>query len=154
MKKIMTAVLAAGLASMAYGALQAGEVGLSDDQMGLSQTSVFDDPSPEAFQYPQTEPSASRGLGRAYPGAPPQVPHKVENFMPIRAGKNMCIVCHDKPELIGKARNPGNPTPMPVSHYAKLDDGSLRRSDARHVCVQCHAPQAEVKELVGNTFAQ
>jgi len=154
MKKTITAVLAIGLVSVAYGALQAGEVVVRDDQMGLAPGSVFDDPSPEVFQYPDTEPSAARGLQRAYLGAPPQIPHRIDNLLPIRAKKNGCLRCHDAPDMIGKPRAAsGEPTPMPLTHYVKLDDGSLKRADNRHVCVQCHTPQAEVKELVGNTFA-
>jgi cytochrome c-type protein NapB len=153
MKKTITAVLAIGLVGVTYGALQAAEVVVRDDQIGLSATSVFDDPTPDVFDYPETEPSAAQALKRAYFGAPPQVPHKIENLLPIRAKKNACLRCHDVPDDIGKARTAGDPTPMPLSHYVKLDDGSLKRGDNRHVCVQCHAPQANVKDLVGNTFA-
>ena len=154
MKTTMTAILAAAAVTMTYGALQAKEITLVDDQMGLSKTSVFDDPSPEVFQYPQTEPSAAHAMPRAYDGAPPQIPHKIEAFMPIKSGKNLCITCHDRPAMIGAAKAQGIASPMPASHYNKAADGSLKRSDARHICVQCHTPQAEVKDLVGNTFAQ
>jgi nitrate reductase cytochrome c-type subunit len=40
---------------------------------------------------------------------------------------------------------------MPESHYNPME-GKLVRSNARHFCTQCHAPQAEVAELVGNSF--
>ncbi len=152
MKTIMMAVLAATAVTLGHGTLQAAENTMLDDQMGLSRTSVFDDPSPEAFQYPQTEPSMAHAMPRAYSGAPPQVPHKLEVFMPITRGKNLCLTCHDKPDLIGAAKSRGIATPMPESHYLKAADGSLKRSDTRHICVQCHTPQAAVKDLVGNTF--
>jgi nitrate reductase cytochrome c-type subunit len=42
---------------------------------------------------------------------------------------------------------------MSESHYTRVD-GNWQSANARYVCVQCHTPQAEVKELVGNTFAQ
>jgi cytochrome c-type protein NapB len=54
--------------------------------------------------------------------------------------------------MIGKKKTKGLPTPMPESHYHKADDGKLEFSDTRYVCVQCHTPQADVKDLVGNTF--
>lgn len=152
MKKTITAVLTIGLVSVAYGVLQASEVVVRDDQIGLSPTSVFDDPTPEVFDYPDTEPSAAKALQRAYFGAPPQVPHRIDNLLPIRAKRNACLRCHDAPDTIGKSRPAGDPTPMPATHYVKLGDGSLKRADNRHVCVQCHAPQAQVKDLVGNTF--
>lgn len=152
MKKTMMAILVAGAVSMTYGVLQAEEVTLVDDQMGLSKTSVFDDPSPEVFQYPQTEPSASIGLPRSWDSAPPQVPHKIEAFLPIKVGKNLCITCHDRPSMLGRPKAKGIASPMPESHYYKAENGRLTRSDSRHICVQCHVPQADVKELVGNTF--
>ena len=51
MNKMMMAVLvAAGSVVISYGVLQAEGVVLVDDEMGLSPTSVFDDPSPKAFE--------------------------------------------------------------------------------------------------------
>ena len=125
---------------------------VADDKMGLSKTSVYDDPSPETFQYPQTEPSAAVALPRSWDSAPPQIPHKTEAYMPIKTGKNMCVACHDKTAMIGKKKIKGLPTPMPESHYVKAEDGKLANSGARYNCTQCHAPQAEVSDLVGNTF--
>ena len=154
MKTTMMAMLVAGALTMTYGVLQAEGVTLVDDEMGLSKTSVFDDPSPDVFQYPQTEPSAAHALPRSWDSAPPQIPHKTEAFMPIKTGKNLCITCHDKPSMFGKAKIMGIATPMPESHYNKQEDGNFKRSDARYICVQCHTPQADVKELVGNTFTQ
>ena len=150
MKTTMTAMLVAGAVTLSHGALQAAEVTLVDDQMGLSKTSVFDDPSPEVFQYPQGFDSAP--MAPAYRGAPPQIPHNIEDYLPISAKKNMCTNCHEKPARIGAKKTRHIPTPMPASHYVKADDGSLKRADSRHVCVQCHTPQADVKELIGNTF--
>lgn len=154
MKTTMTAILLVGALTMTCGALQAADVTLGDDQMGLSKTSVFDDPSPAVFQYPQTEPSESKPLPRTYSGAPPQIPHTIEEFVPINAQKNSCNQCHDKPARIGKEKIRGIPTPMPETHYVKAEDGKLSRSGARYVCTQCHTPQAEVKDLIGNTFAR
>jgi len=150
MKKASIALLV--MVVTAYGVLQAEGVELQDDKMGLSKTSVYDDPSPETFMYPQTEPSAAVALPRAWDGAPPQIPHKTEAFMPIKTGKNVCIVCHDKPALIAKKKVKGIPTPMPESHYVRAEDGKLAKSGARYNCTQCHTPQAEVSDLVGNTF--
>ena len=154
MKTTMMAILAAATATLTYGALQAAEIILVDDQMGLSKTSVFDDPSPAVFDYPKTEPYEAQALPRAYSGAPPQVPHGIEDFLPINAQKNGCYSCHDKPALIGKKKIKGLPTPMSESHYVKIEGGKLNRSGARYVCTQCHTPQADVKDLVGNTFNQ
>ena len=152
MKTTMMAMLLIGAVGLSCGALQAAEVTLVDDQMGLSKSSVFDDPSPEVFQYPQGFDSAP--MAPAYSGAPPQIPHNIDDYLPISAKKNMCTNCHEKPARIGTKKIRHIPTPMPESHYVKAGDGSLKRADSRHVCVHCHTPQAEVKELIGNTFNQ
>jgi cytochrome c-type protein NapB len=123
---------------------------VADNEMGLSKTSVFEDPSPSAFDYPKTEPAAATALPRSWDSAPPQIPHKIEGFLPITANRNVCLGCHDDPGSIGKQAK-GNPTPMPASHYDTID-GKLVRNNGRHVCTQCHAPQANVADLVGNTF--
>ncbi len=154
MNKIMMTMLVAGSIGLGFGGLQAEGMVQVDDQMGLSKTSVFDDPSPAAFDYPQTEPNEAKPMPRAYSGAPPQIPHNIDDFLPINAQKNKCNTCHDKPAKIGKKKTKGLPTPMPESHYNKADNGSLTFSDTRYICVQCHTPQADVKDLVGNTFTQ
>jgi nitrate reductase (cytochrome), electron transfer subunit len=123
---------------------------VADNEIGLSKTSVFEDPSPSVFDYPKTEPSAATALPRAWDSAPPQIPHKVDAYVPITTNKNMCVACHDKPGLIGK-KTKGIPTAMPESHYDTVE-GKLVRNNGRHICTQCHAPQASVADLVGNTF--
>jgi cytochrome c-type protein NapB len=149
MKKVLAVLLAGGIA-ISMGLLQAADNVIQDDKIGLSKTSVFDDPSPETFTYSDKDPSQGGVLPRSFSGAPPMVPHKVEQFMPIKPGKNMCVVCHDKPALIGK-KAPGIATSMPESHY-NMEEGKLVRSNARYNCNQCHTPQAGVGELVNNTF--
>jgi cytochrome c-type protein NapB len=128
MKKVLAVLFAGGIAA-STGLLHAGGNEMRDDQMGLSKTSVFDDPAPDAFAYSDKDPSGSGVLPRAYTGAPPQVPHKIEAFLPIKAGKNMCVVCHDKPGMMGK-KIKGIATAMPESHYNKVED-RLERSNAR-----------------------
>lgn len=151
MRKLLTILLAGG-AAVSFGMLHAQDAQLDDDKIGLSKTSVFDDPSPEVIEYPKTSPSAAQALPRDWDGAPPQVPHNIDSFVPITANKNLCVNCHDKPMMIGKKKIKGIPTPMSEAHYVKADDGKLVRSGGRFTCTQCHAPQAQVGDLVGNTF--
>jgi cytochrome c-type protein NapB len=148
----LTAIMLAGGAAFAFGVLQAGEAQIDDDKMGLSKTSVFDDPSPEVFDYPKTDPSSAQPLPRAWEGAPPQIPHKIDAFVPIMTNKNLCVNCHDKPTMLGKKKVKGIATPMSEAHYVKAEDGKLTRSGGRFVCTQCHTPQAQVNDLVGNSF--
>ena len=126
---------------------------VSDTEIGLSKTSVFDTPTPNSWTYTKQEPENVDRLPRAFPGAPPQIPHEVASMLPIKSGENLCVECHDNPRYIGKGYK--NKSPMPESHYAvkgeKVSDWKM--SGARFNCTQCHAPQAEgVKPLVGNTF--
>ncbi len=152
MKKSAVVLWVTVTAAASYGVLKAEGVMFDDDKMGLSKTSVYDDPAPKTFEYRQASPSTSGVLPRAYDGAPPEVPHRIDKFLPITAEDNQCLDCHDEPALIGKPKIKGKPTPMPESHYVKAEDGSLKRSGARYTCVQCHVPQADVAELVGNSF--
>jgi nitrate reductase (cytochrome), electron transfer subunit len=133
-----------------FGPIQADDQALDPDQWGLSPTSVFDVPTPEAFGYPDTRPGSSELLPRGFPGAPPMVPHDVGGYLPITMDRNRCLTCHDDFELIGKAEAE-DPTPMPKSHYAETD-GRFTPSGHNHVCTQCHVPQADVPPLMGSTF--
>ena len=129
---------------------------ISADSMGLSKTSVFDVPDPKVYHYPTVQPGESTVLPRGYPGAPPQIPHDVSEFLPITVQSNMCIACHAQPELWGKPREKGKPTPIPQSHYTDLRNAPGKVTDhlinARYNCNQCHVPQADAPALVQNTF--
>jgi cytochrome c-type protein NapB len=149
MKRLWTISLVIAAAGCAN-TLQAGSSPIPADTLGLSKTSVFDNPAPPAFAYSDTMPNKSKPLPRAYDGAPPQIPHSIEAFVPITADDNTCLSCHDKPALMGK-KIKGIATAMPESHYTNID-GKWQRNNNRYVCTQCHVPQADVKDLVGNTF--
>ena len=96
--------------------LQAGaaDKGLTEEQMGLSRTSVDVDPDPATFEYRQADPSTSGVLPRAYVGAPPQVPHSLDGMIPITRDSNTCVSCHQLPDQVGKKKVKGEPTPLPV----------------------------------------
>jgi cytochrome c-type protein NapB len=141
----------AAVATLLGGGLQADPVALMDDAIGLSKTSVFDDPAPPEVAYSSLDPKQSGILPRFWEDAPPQVPHRLDKFLPITAKANKCLECHEEPEKIGKKAK-GKPTPMPESHYVKSADDELTVANRRYVCTLCHAPQAEVGTLVGNSF--
>jgi len=131
------------------------ESAIKDKAMGLSKTSVFETPTPQAFDYNKNFPGTGQVLPRAYLNAPPQIPHNIESFKPITASKNVCMGCHYNPSMIGK-KVKGTPTSLPVSHYTDLRNKPDVQTNtvigARYVCTQCHVPQAEVDTLVDNTF--
>ena len=137
---------------------------ISADEMGLSKTSVFKEATPKAFSYSEGAPGSPQNpdLKDAFPGAPPQIPHAISAFMPLTAKSNQCMNCHNNPSLRGKPLSKGVATPMPESHYTEPAFGKPEAglpgkvekavAGSRYVCTQCHAPQADVKPLVTNTF--
>ena len=88
---------------------------------------------------------------RPFPGAPPAIPHAIGDFLPITREANACVDCHGVAE-----KKPGEPTPLPPSHYVDLRPAPAKRGEkvagARWVCTACHLPQQDVKPLVGSPF--
>lgn len=133
---------------------------ISDTRLGLSKSAITDSPPPEKFHYSENFPGIDPVLQRAYPGAPPQIPHNIEAFLPVNKDRNMCKTCHDKRDTFdasGKAKKvKGQPTAIPASHYTdnRFTPGKIGKTlvGARTVCTQCHVAQANVKPLVQNTF--
>lgn len=128
----------------------AAETGLTEEQMGLSRTSVTTDPDPATFEYRQADPYSAGVLPRAFVGAPPMVPHSLDGLVPITRDSNSCVSCHQQPDQVGKPKIKGQPTALPATHYTDVRKNVLQMR--RYNCTQCHAPQAEVSDLVGNTF--
>ncbi|HHJ80204.1 MAG TPA: cytochrome C [Candidatus Tenderia electrophaga] len=151
--KIITTALITCLAGLT-GIAQAEE-GIADKDMGLSKQSVFEVPTPDAFNYQGVMPGTDPVYKRAYPGAPPQIPHNIELMTPVKAGLNYCLSCHGHSAELSQPLQ-GMPTPIPVSHYTDLRNGQGKAAKqlvgARYVCTQCHVPQANVKPLVKNKF--
>lgn len=128
---------------------------VSDQSIGLDKASVFDTPQPSPFLYRDNFPGQKPVLPRSYPGAPPQIPHNIESFLPVTSQQNMCLGCHLLPGQTGAA-GPNLPTAIPKSHYTDLrnapDKVTQELIGARRFCTQCHVPQAQVKVLVENSF--
>jgi len=104
--------------------------------------------------YPEAEAGDSATLGRAFPDAPPQIPHSVEDMLPISATDNACLDCHDPENVASEADRP-----IPKSHFERpvmrkgkkgepmvtivakyKEDESL--PGTRYNCTMCHTPQA------------
>jgi cytochrome c-type protein NapB len=150
-----TAILFASVLLFAAGnAAKAADNAIDELNMGLSKTTVFDTPTPQSFSYGTTEPKKSEVLPRAWDGAPPQISHRIDEFLPITAEDNQCLECHEIPKYIGKAKK--GKSPMPRDHYVDTRSSSDEMSDeivgARFVCTQCHVPQSDAQPLVENTF--
>lgn len=149
--KLKIAALLCGALGLAYGLSNADPAMILDDSLGLSPVSVFEVPVPQVFEYPTVEPKEAGVLPRYWDDAPPQVPHRIDKYLPVNAKANKCLDCHEEPDRIGE-KVKGKPTPMSETHYVKSDKGDLSVSNKRYVCTLCHSPQAEVNTLVENTF--
>jgi len=126
-------------------------------------------------------PGASTRFERAYVNAPPMIPHSVEGLLPIKQGNNQCLGCH-MPEVAPSVKATPIPVSHFTNYRPTtvLKDGELvkegkkvgmnekmgntsdiviakaKKSDklyqGRFNCSQCHAPQANIDTVVGNTF--
>ena len=139
---ILTLCLTAGLAASCPAFAQAGKP-VGDASLGLSKGSVFDVPTPQPFA---ADGKGATGAARAAYAAPPLVPHPVDDFLPITADTNACAGSHDRP---GAKKAKGEATAMPPLHYVK-GAAPPRLSGDYYNCGLCHAPAADVKDIVGN----
>jgi cytochrome c-type protein NapB len=125
---------------------------VKDAQLGLSKTSVFDVPSPPAYEAEDGAPGEKPLPKRLSAELPPVIPHAIGDFLPITRDANMCIECH---ELPGPKRK-GEPTPLPRSHYVdwRHDQGRVleKHAGARWVCTACHVARTDAPPLVGNRY--
>jgi cytochrome c-type protein NapB len=155
---------------------------ISDVQLSYRNTDLMDDQAaPPPVKYDRPAPGSGKRFARAYVNAPPMIPHSVEGLLPITKDNNQCLNCHMpnvaksmgatpippshftnyRPETVykngelikeGKVVGPhgelGNTGDIKLAKVKKLD----HLYEGRFNCSQCHAPQANVKPLVGNTF--
>lgn len=131
----------------------AAEAPVADTALGLAKGSVFDTPAPPAVKANETVPGERPVLPRPYATAPPRVPHLVADFLPITLKQNACLDCHGV-----KEKKPGEPTPIPPSHYTDERHAPGRVGaavvGARHVCVSCHVETTDAPGLVENRFGR
>jgi cytochrome c-type protein NapB len=116
--------------------------------------------------YIDTDPGESKLLDRAFPGAPPQIPHSVEGMYPITLGSNDCIDCHGPDNVTSKEDRPipkshfsrpvmgkggkGEPMAWVVKGYEDTDDVA----GARYDCRMCHTPQATNVDTPASDFVR
>jgi len=155
---------------------------ITDTQLSYRNTDLMDDKaSPPPVTYDRPAPGQAKRFARAYVNAPPMIPHSTEGLLPITKNNNQCLNCHMpnvaksmgatpippshftnyRPETVykngelvkeGKVVGPhgelGNTGDIKLAKAKKLN----KLYPGRFNCSQCHAPQANVKPLVGNTF--
>jgi len=126
-------------------------------------------------------PGSGARYERAFVNAPPMIPHSVDGLLPITKANNACLSCH-LPEVAKAAKaTPIPPShftnfrPATVMKGDKvLKEGKVMATkgdigntsdivlakaqklkglyQGRFNCSQCHAPQASIDTVVGNTF--
>jgi cytochrome c-type protein NapB len=138
-------------AAVAALALAAPAKPIPDRDIGLSKTAPAEVAAPPRVKENDSSPGERPVRPRAFPGAPPAVPHGVADLLPITPKANACVDCHAV-----KEKKKGEPTPIPASHYVDLRNAPGKQGEqvagARWICVECHVPQQDVKPLVGSPF--
>ncbi|MCF6205933.1 MAG: nitrate reductase cytochrome c-type subunit [Sulfurovum sp.] len=140
-----------------------------------------DSVTPEPTDYDRPAPGSATKFERAYVNAPPMIPHSVDGLLPITKDNNQCLGCHMpeqakamgatpippshftnfRPEtvlkngelvkegkVVGLKGDLGNTSDIKIAKAKKMD----HLYQGRFNCTQCHAPQAKVDPVVGNTF--
>ena len=140
-----------------------------------------DKAAPVAADFDRPAPGQATRFERAYVNAPPMIPHSVEGLLPITQDNNQCLGCHMpevakgvgatpipashftnyRPEtvlkngemlkegkVVGLKADIGNTSDIKIAKAKKTD----HLYQGRFNCSQCHAPQAKVDPVVGNTF--
>ena len=84
-------------------------------------------------------------LERAFPIAPPRIPHGIEEFEPITPKANACLDCH--------ALGAGAGAPeLPPSHRTDLRHSPKKVeatvAGARYLCLACHVPTSDAKAVL------
>lgn len=113
---------------------------ISDRELSLYPGSLFDVPDPAAFTWNAASPGDNQRLPRAYPIAPPRIPHGIADFLPITLANNGCLDCHalgagaDAPELPPSHRTDLRNAPAVVGKTV---------AGARFLCLSCHVPTSD-----------
>jgi cytochrome c-type protein NapB len=125
---------------------------VTDRELGLSHTSVFEAPAPPLFMDETSGPGEKPLPKRINKEYPPVIPHNLADCLPITRGSNLCMDCHSVPG----PKKKGEPTPIPASHFVDLrrapDKKGGQISGARYVCLSCHVPRTDAPPAVGSTY--
>jgi cytochrome c-type protein NapB len=110
------------------------------------------DRAPDTKAYADKMPGVGPGnlIQRTFVGQPPLIPHTVEKYEPITLEDNACLNCHITDEFKGQKM-----PRMGESHFSKVlkeADGTPAVNMVRWQCNSCHAPQADARPLIDNTF--
>jgi cytochrome c-type protein NapB len=124
---------------------------ISDRDLSLYPGSVFEVPTPRGFVWNASDPGDNERLPRAYPNAPPRIPHGIGDFLPLTRTSHACLDCHAAAE-----DDDGVPR-LPASHRTDLRNAPEQvgpePAGARRDCLACHVPTSDAKPLRANAAA-
>ena len=145
-------ILSLTLSALSLSASQPPPKRIPDRNLGLSRTSVFEVPSPPAYQDENSSPGEKplpKRINREYP---PVIPHGLADCLPITRSSNLCLECHAVPG----PKKKGEPTPIPASHFLDLrrvpEVRGKEVAGTRYVCISCHIPRTDAPPAVGTRY--
>jgi cytochrome c-type protein NapB len=125
--------------------------GIPEKDIGLSKVNMTETAEPLLFNITSDETGESPLRERYWEGAPPTIPHTLEDMLPITFSENECIECHQV-----DTKEEGEATPIPESHFVDIRNAPDTKREivagARFLCISCHAMQSDAQPLVENTF--
>lgn len=125
---------------------------VSDKNLGLSRTSVFEVPSPPVYQDEASAPGEKPLPKRINREFPPVIPHSLADCLPITRSSNLCMDCHAVPG----PKKKGEATPIPASHFVDLrrapEVKGKEVAGTRYICISCHVPRTDAPPAVGSRY--
>jgi len=128
----------------------APSAGVSGDDLSYRNEPLLVEKGAPKAVFDAPDPGDSELIERSFENAPPVIPHNVDDLLPITIDENACLECH----LPEEAADMGA-TSVPASHFYDIrrDTQLEDLAGANYHCTQCHAPQANLTDLVENTFS-
>ncbi len=131
---------------VACGSTSSSPEPIPDRELSL-RGSLAERPQPVPVAENRLDPGSGELQPRPFPGAPPVIPHRVDDLEPITLSENLCLDCHDR----GNADDFEAPA-APPSHYRDLrQDPAVDRDEvtgARMLCTTCHVGRTTAEPLV------
>ncbi|MHB8100167.1 MAG: nitrate reductase cytochrome c-type subunit [Sulfuricurvum sp.] len=168
-KFISSLVAASILISGGYAAV--AKKPIDENQLGMRSSDLYSEVNakPDGTRYSTDTAGTSQKIKRAYPDAPPMIPHDISDFGEITKDNNACLGCHMPDVATVMQATPIPPTHFTSfrpnvaldanGHFVEVDHDKVVKKDlkgalwqGRFNCTQCHAPQHQGKLRVENKF--
>jgi cytochrome c-type protein NapB len=111
-------------------------------------------------------PGQVQNIPKSYVTAPPMIPHKISNMVPITIHDNECLSCH-MPRTAKALGIKAIPKDHFVNNFANSNFSTSNKNNTKYKfvkqqrlagsrfnCTQCHAPQAQLDPAIENRFEQ